>query len=197
MKIRDEAFENYFYFAKERMNIFWNRYKGKNPPFSKDPIFQTYKFTNAYRCLDRVSQYLIKDVIYAPESKKLNEESIILRILLFKIFNKIETWQDIEKGLGGLVTVKSFKVDRVNKILKKRMETDSIFANSYMLTGMAYGRFKGGDNFNHKHERYIQVLNDEMMDPKFIKSVLRAKGLKDIYESFLGITYVAKFLAMQ
>jgi len=71
MKIREEAFQRYFYFIQERMNIFWKRYKGELPPYSEDPIFQQYKITNVYRVLDRVSQYLVKHVIYHPHMQTL------------------------------------------------------------------------------------------------------------------------------
>jgi len=197
MKVRDNAFKYYFKFMQSRMDIWWKRYEGKKPPYTKDPILQDYRFTQVYRSLDRVSQYLIKDVIYVPGYKKMSEEDIILRILLFKIFNKIETWQDIEKGLGE-VNVKTFDVKKVNDILAKRIVEHPVFTNAFMSTGMMYSRFKGGeDKFKHKHERYIQVLADEMMNPLFLKKIIKAKKLEDIYKSFLDITYVAGFIAMQ
>ena len=36
----------------------------KSAPWTSDYILQTYKFTNTYRASDRVSQYLINNVIY-------------------------------------------------------------------------------------------------------------------------------------
>ena len=48
--------------------------------------------TNVYRATDRVSQYLIRNVIY-KNIKRYKPEDILLRILVFKIFNKIETWE--------------------------------------------------------------------------------------------------------
>lgn len=197
MKVRDEAMKWYFYYIQERMNIWWKRYEGKKPPFTKDPVFLQYKFTNVYRCLDRVSQYLIKDVIYGPETYKMNEEDMILRILLFKIFNKIETWEAIEDKIG-IISTRTWNLKKVNKALEEQMKREPIFSNAYMLTGMFYSRFKGGeDKFKFKHERYTQVLNDEMMNPKFIKSIVKAKKMEDVYKAFLDITYVAKFLAYQ
>jgi hypothetical protein len=71
MRIREEAFQWYFYFIQERMNIFWKRYQRTPSPYSDDLIFQDYKFTNVYRVLDRVSQYLIKEIIYHPDAQGL------------------------------------------------------------------------------------------------------------------------------
>ena len=51
-------------FAAERQRVFWQRVQGLPPPWTCDPVLATYKFTNAYRASDRVSQYLIRSVIY-------------------------------------------------------------------------------------------------------------------------------------
>ena len=59
----DDVLRYYFYFINERMKIFWRRCEGK-ATLTDDPILRKYKFTNVYRALDRVSQYLIRYVIY-------------------------------------------------------------------------------------------------------------------------------------
>jgi len=64
MKVRDETYKYYFYFMQERMNIFWKRYEGHNNDLTNDTILSKNKFTNVYRAQDRVSQYLIRNVIY-------------------------------------------------------------------------------------------------------------------------------------
>ena len=42
--------------------------KGTKFPWTEDPIIAQYRFTNVYRASDRVSQYLIQNVIYKGES---------------------------------------------------------------------------------------------------------------------------------
>jgi hypothetical protein len=37
-----------------------------------------------------VSQYLIRDVVYAGPQ---DPEEVVFRVLLFKFFNRIETWE--------------------------------------------------------------------------------------------------------
>uniref|UniRef100_UPI0018F8AD0E nucleotide kinase domain-containing protein n=1 Tax=Salinibacter altiplanensis TaxID=1803181 RepID=UPI0018F8AD0E len=59
------VFKTYWYVAAERQQIFFNKIRTPHDlPYTEDPIFQKYKFTNAYRASDRVSQYLIQNVIY-------------------------------------------------------------------------------------------------------------------------------------
>jgi len=67
MKVRDETYQYYFFFIQERMNIFWRRYEGLETHLTDDPILAKHKFTNVYRALDRVSQYLIRNVITEKE----------------------------------------------------------------------------------------------------------------------------------
>ena len=59
-----EVYESYWRFAAERQTIFFKRASGQDPPWTEDHVLATYKFTNAYRASDRVSQYLIRNVIY-------------------------------------------------------------------------------------------------------------------------------------
>lgn len=95
-----EVFDAYWRFACERQKVFFNKYEGKTVPWTDDPIIKTYKFTNAYRASDRVSQYLIKNVIYNGE--KYLPEDTFFRIILFKMFNKIDTWDILRKILETL-----------------------------------------------------------------------------------------------
>ena len=58
------VFDTYWKFAKKRQDIFMSRVNREAPPWTTDNILSTYKFTNVYRASDRVSQYLIQNVIY-------------------------------------------------------------------------------------------------------------------------------------
>ena len=86
-------FDTYWEFATKRQEIFMKRVAGECPPWTSDPIIKNYRFTNVYRASDRVSQYLIRNVIYNGSQ---NLEDIFFRVILFKVFNKIETWKSIE-----------------------------------------------------------------------------------------------------
>ena len=85
-----KVFDTYWRFAAERQEIFFRRLAGAPPPWTADPILREFKFTNAYRASDRVSQYLIRRVIYPGDQ---NPDELIFRILVFEMFNRIETWE--------------------------------------------------------------------------------------------------------
>jgi 5-hmdU DNA kinase, helical domain len=61
------VFDTYWRFAVERQNVFFRRIRGDPAPWTTDQVLRVHKFTNAYRASDRVSQYLIRHVIYTGD----------------------------------------------------------------------------------------------------------------------------------
>jgi alpha-glutamyl/putrescinyl thymine pyrophosphorylase clade 1 len=57
------VFRTYWAFAAERHSVFLRRLNGILL-MTSDPIISRFKFTNAYRILDRTSQYLVREVIH-------------------------------------------------------------------------------------------------------------------------------------
>src|SRR6266567_273191 len=93
------AFDSYWRFACERQSLFFRRVAGEGPPWTADPILATHRFTNVYRASDRVSQYLIRKVIYESEQ---TAEEIFFRTVLFRFFNRIGTWQSLQQTVGQI-----------------------------------------------------------------------------------------------
>ena len=61
------VYDSYWRFAAERQEVFFRKLEGRPAPWTDDPIIARHKFTNAYRASDRVSQFLIRHVIYEGE----------------------------------------------------------------------------------------------------------------------------------
>ena len=93
------VYDTYWRFAAERQSLFMRRISGAPSPWTTDPVLATHRFTNAYRASDRVSQYLIRHVLY--EGAQTAEE-VFFRALLFKLFNRIRTWEALTEKLGPL-----------------------------------------------------------------------------------------------
>lgn len=186
----DEILRYYFYFIQERMNIFWRRCNGENF-LTEDPILQKYKFTNVYRACDRVSQYLINKVIY-KELEKYNPEDVLLRILIFKIFNKIETWEYIQRTYGE-ITVCHFDTVELSELLSKRQEEHPIFSNAYMMTG-THSRY---NHMKTKHEKWLAMVKDEFLGKDIVSQVLKASSLQEVYETLRQCSFLGEFIAYQ
>ena len=116
---RQEVYDLYWYFAYERQNIFLKKLRGLEAPWTEDEILRNYKFCNSYRVNDRVSQYLLKNVIY--NSKSYSKEDMMFRIVLFKIFNKESTWELFINFFGDVV-LSNFKMEDYSKILENALE---------------------------------------------------------------------------
>lgn len=93
------VFNTYWRFSALRQQAYESRISGAPGPWTSDPILRVHRFTNCYRASDRVSQYVINEVAYCGSQVR---EEIVFRVLLFKFFNKISTWQLLERELGPL-----------------------------------------------------------------------------------------------
>jgi hypothetical protein len=182
------VFDTYWKFAKLRQDAFFSRYKGEAAPWSKDPILNAYKFTNAYRASDRVSQYLIREVIYggAYETRDL-----FFRIILFKLFNKIETWKLLEKELGT-ITWSSYRYSDYNRVISRAMASKiTVYSAAYI---MASGHTLFG--VEKKHQSHLKLL--ELMLNNFVpEKIAECRNMRSAFELLLSYPLIGEFLAYQ
>lgn len=182
------VFDTYWKFAAERQNIFFNKQYDISP-LTHDEILLKHKFTNAYRASDRVSQYLIREVIYS--SDKYSDIDLLLRIILFKIFNKISTWELIEAEVGS-INFKSYSFETVNKILSEAKEKkETIYSGAYIMTS---GKSMFG--FDQKHSNHIRLI-EKYVTHSLLKKIQSAKSLESVYQLLLSIPTFGTFLAYQ
>lgn len=183
------VFDTYWKFAAERQNIFFNRIAQKEV-LTKDPIFLKHKFTNAYRASDRVSQFLIRDIIYSKNS--YSEIDTLFRIILFKIFNKISTWQLLEGEIGNIST-KTFSFNKYNQILSEaKAIKESIYSGAYI---MASGKSIFGYDF--KHENHLKLIEKRILNIKFLDRLKSCKSLESLYVLLKELPTIGSFLAYQ
>jgi len=182
------VFNTYWRFACERQSIFFKKKLGEKEPWTRDAILKLYKFTNAYRASDRVSQYLIKDVIYKGEQ---NVEEVFFRILLFKIFNKIDTWEVLEKRMGG-VSYAEYSFDLYNKILEAEM------AKGNRIYSAAYIMASGGSAFGHprKHSNHLKLI-ELLMNDEVPFRIAESKSMKHVFDLLRSYPTIGDFLAYQ
>ena len=182
------VFDTYWNFAAKRQSIFFNRIHGNEWPLIDDPILQTYKFTNAYRASDRVSQYLIRHVIY--EGDQSNKE-IFFRIILFKTFNKIETWKLIKKDIGE-ISYREYNFNDYDRILSKALEGGrSIYSAAYIMPS-------GSRSFGqkYKHRNHLKLF-EKMMKDNLPEYICEAKSMQRVFELLRQYPMIGDFLAYQ
>lgn len=191
MEVRDEVLQYYFYFMQERMNIFWKRYNGERNSLTDDAILSRYKFTNVYRILDRVSQYLVKEVIYNSD-RNYNEVDTLFRILLFKVFNKIDTWVYLQNEIGS-IRVDTFNVNKISALLSERIQDTPVFNAAYIMNG-SHQKY---NQLNSKHQKWLQMIEQEMLKEKRIEKIVKARSLEEVYNILRDCSFIGSFLAYQ
>lgn len=191
MQVRQEIFDTYWRFAAMRQEVFFNKLKNVPPPWTSDPILNTYKFCNAYRVSDRVSQYLIKNVIY-DENRSKKEEEVLFRILLFKIFNKIETWEYLETKIGDYINLSNFDLDVYSTILQEAMDLEYvIYTSAYMsCASKEFG-------YDKKHQNHLALIDKMVVQDRVINFIVKAKSLEEIFHIIESYPLLGKFMAYQ
>lgn len=183
-------YNTFWVFAAERQRVFQLRIHHGEFPWTNDEIIRKYKFTNAYRASDRVSQYLIRNVIYPDDRDTYSEEDLFFRIILFKIFNKIDTWKALEDSLGR-IDYSSYRFEKYDTILTNLINSGMrIYSAAYIMpTGNVFGS-------ERKHRNNLKLL-ELMMLQKTVSRISKAHNLKELYEILIGYPSVGKFLAFQ
>ncbi|HRC32034.1 MAG TPA: putative DNA base hypermodification protein [Bacteroidia bacterium] len=182
------AYNTYWKFATERQNIFFKRFNDESFPWTNDKILNQYKFTNVYRATDRVSQYLIKNVIYKGSQKP---EEVFFRLLLFKIFNRISTWEVLEYELGK-ISFKDYSFKRYDKVLSEVMQNRiPIYSAAYI---MASGRSTFG--YERKHQNHLGLI-EKMIKEKVPYKLQHCKSMSEAYTLLHSYPTIGGFLAYQ
>lgn len=180
-------FSRYWEFAAERQRIFFRRLEGLPPPWTSDPVLGGHRFTNAYRASDRVSQYLIRQVQYEGSQEP---EEIFLRTILFKLFNRIETWELIRNAVGD-VSTDSFDVKRLDVHLTKAMQRGQrVYAGAYIMPAVP------GHGGLPKHTGHLHLVS-RMLSDGLPRRIAGCPSLREVFGLLRECPSLGDFLAFQ
>ena len=185
---RQTVFDAYWRFAASRQAVFERRWAGEPGPWTTDSILKQYKFCNTYRALDRVTQYLLSEVIYHPRYQCLSAEDVFCRIVLFRLFSKPDTWRALEQS--GPITVSSLHPERHAAILGSLKTRQAIYTSAFILAPPV-------NNPGSKHLHHLQLVK-KMFSPGGIgKDLSQAESLQEVVEALLQWPTIGPFLAYQ
>ena len=184
------VYDSYWGFAAERQEIFFRRLRGESQPWTSNAVLATYKFTNAYRASDRVSQYLIRRVIYRDDLPNTPRE-VFFRILLFKLFNKIETWKLLEQEFSAL-TFEDYRFKFYDEVLSRAMRGGRrIYSAAYI---MPPGRKAFGSAA--KHQNHLMLL-EKMVEDGVPDRLAQTPSMQEGFEELRAYPTIGDFLAYQ
>jgi hypothetical protein len=186
---RPEVLDAYWHLAAERQEIFFRRLEGEPAPWTDDPILREYKFCNAYRASDRVSQYLIRNVIYADGD--YSADDVLLRIVLFRLFSKPSTWELLERRLGD-VKASDFSTERYASVLDAAFASGTkLYTGAFILCATrAFGH-------DRKHRNHLALLEAMLRPGGLSLRLARATSLRDLYQALSEYPLIGPFMAYQ
>jgi len=183
-----KVLDAYWTFAHERHMMWLRRLDDPSGPWTTDPILQSHRFTNSYRVLDRVSQHLVRDIQYGAGRTQAPAE-VFFRTILFKIFNKIETWNLLEQALGGM-SWQSFDRMKATCVLDEAMARGTaLYSAAYIMPTPPYGHAR-------KHANHLEML-ERMMLAGMPGRVCATSHLSEVYDLMLEWPGLGPFLAFQ
>lgn len=185
---RADVYRAFWMLAAERQRIFFRRLDGEPPPWTADGILREYRFCNAYRASDRVSQYLIRNVIYSRVDR--SAEDLVLRIVLFRLFSRPETWEALETAVGD-IAASTFDPEMLAACLDERMrEKRAIYTNAFILcANPAFGH-------KRKHRNHLALV-ERMLHDGLPESIAKTGSLEELYRQLLEYPLIGPFMAYQ
>ena len=179
-------FDAYWCFAAERQRLFMRRVHGSPYPWTDNPVLRRHRFTNAYRAADRVSQYLIRHVLYEGPQTPVE---VFFRALLFKLFNRIDTWEALVSQFG-IPTACDYRPKAYSRVL------DALFARGSKLYSAAYIVPNPLFGQPRKHRNHLQLL-ELMLRDEAPDQIADADSLQAVYHILRSFPSVGPFLGFQ
>jgi hypothetical protein len=188
--VRGEVHDAYWRFAACRNAILLDRVRGLPPPWTDDPILRRFKFCNSFRAADRISQYLIREVIYGDRAKGLPAEDVFMRIVLFRLFSKENTWEALDDVTGGLRR-STLDAEKLGDTLEAMRAEGPIYTAAFILAAPT------GYGHKAKHRNHLALVADMFRRGGLGSSLARAESLGDIFDALVAYPMIGPFLGYQ
>ena len=182
------VYDTLWKFAVERQEVFFRKLAGHSYPWTDDPIIAEHKFTNSYRASDRVSQFLIRHVIYEGDR---TAREVFFRTILFKLFNRIETWELLTSRLGPVV-YEDYSFERYDRVLTEALSSKRrIYSAAYIMPS---GKSTFGRDL--KHRNHLMLL-ERMMEDELPYKIAECSSMEQTFETMRAYPMIGDFLAYQ
>jgi hypothetical protein len=177
MPVPTAIFRIYWHFAADKLRAFRARLRGADTSASLDPVLREYKFTNAYRASDRTSQCLIRNVIYDSQNRPFRDT--FARVLLFKLFNRIETWKRLEDTIGP-IRAEMIDPTGIAAVLHRAQAAGKrIYSAAYIMPPpFTFGSAS-------KHENHLRLLR-HMLDDFADRRIQESRSMAEAFEVLLS-----------
>lgn len=177
------VFDTFWYWVAERKAMDDRRRAGEPAPWTDDPILKKYFFCNSFRVLDKVSQFIVTDVI---EKGSQDPVELVFRVLLFNSFTKIQTWQLLDEELGP-IKWSTYDRAKYDAVLGKADFT--LYTGAFIKPASRFG-------FKKNFQNHLALL-ENMMENEMPYKLLGAPTLADVYEYIISFPGMGDFTTYQ
>lgn len=219
--VRYEPYQRLFFETMYERQVIWRRrfVDQMERPWTNDKIFQTSKFTNVYRELDKNSQWQIKNILL---DDTLSLKNLIWKLMVFRFFNNPATFTfdpagkpiqpslfgaQVRSGLeqpqaaselisakrwrNGIPDYDDYDVDEFSRFIAGIRSTgNNPYTTAYLINSQA----TPGMPRDYCYTRVVIPTLHERI-PKLIATVLSAKEPEDIIAFLKTLPAVADFIA--
>ncbi|EPQ27252.1 uncharacterized protein PFL1_05175 [Pseudozyma flocculosa PF-1] len=189
LPLNQDVLDTFLYWCHERHRIHTRRRQGKpREQWTDDPIFKSNKFANVFRVLDRGTQFVLTDVI-AKGDQSLEE--CCFRVILFRSFARISTYELITEALGGPPSYRSFSPELYDNILLPHIGAGKpIYGSSYYIP--APKEFKS----QYPFQGTLRLIS-LMMRTGLPQKLADLKHMRDAHAAICVYPSIGAFLGMQ
>jgi alpha-glutamyl/putrescinyl thymine pyrophosphorylase clade 1 len=186
---RPGVYDLYWKFAAERHHILQRRLAASPPPWTSDPILREFKFCNAYRAADRVSQYMIRICYHA---EPCTPEDRLFQITAFRTFSRPATWEAARGYLGRYPVLEDLASGRFTAALEHaRAVNGGLYTGAFILcANNAYGQ-------PAKHLNHVELWRHMFLTDGLAARLLEAPTLGETYRLLRRYPLMGDFMSYQ
>lgn len=191
VKYRADELETFFWWMRERHNIYLKR-KNKEPyPWTDNEVLQEYKFTNVFRQLDRVTEaWTDRYVRLLGRGKGMKDGDLLFHCLMFRIFNWPETYDCLYFGMYK--TSKDWNLKQAIQLLEYRRdkEHEKIFTGAYIVSN--------GASDDRKINVICEALDEAYkMRGELAHDIIKDPTMQNAVEVLQRVPTVGRFVAYE
>ena len=184
-----KSVEDFFDFCQKREDIRLKRAAGQPPPWTDDPIFQTYHFCNIRRQDDYGTVWYMENVL--PEAKDATD--LLWKTTLYRVVNNLDWFRNLnyskwfeKSGVFGRHEWDEYHADILNSIEAAPPPYSP-----------AHITLQSPDGKDRKQHLFQTITWLHVKIEPFAPQVYGADNLKSIWGALQQIPYVGPFIALQ
>ena len=176
--------------VKAREDLRKEKAEGGFPPWTSNEILQKYRFTNVRRSDDRVSKWLIENVLLTKYIEKDLES-----FLMFSALCRWINWPPTIKALmdHGYWPRKNLEFKAIGKFIDARKKSgEKVWTGAYMV------RAKPGSNKGKGHFVAVEAVGKPLTKAMpLLKAALETGFRREVWEVLYGCKNTGSFMAGQ